>query len=71
MQWADLSAMSIDAASISESTQAQVQSQISVRVARKALDVQQEQGDAAVALIKAAANIAKETGAGGKLDVSA
>lgn len=63
--------MSIDAASISESTQAQVQSQISVRVARKALDVQQEQGDAAVALIKAAANIAKETGAGGKLDVSA
>ena len=63
--------MSIDAASISESTQAQVQSQISVRVARKALDVQQEQGDAAVALIKAAANIAKETGAGGRLDVSA
>lgn len=63
--------MSIDAASISESIQAQVQSQISVRVARKALDVQQEQGDAAVALIKAAANIAKETGAGGKLDVSA
>lgn len=61
--------MQIDAASVSQIQQANVQNQISIKVARKSLDVQQQQGDAAIALIKAAAEVAKQTGAGGKLDV--
>ncbi|MBI1191364.1 MAG: putative motility protein [Tepidisphaera sp.] len=61
--------MNIDAASLSQIQQADVQNQISIKVARKTLDAEQQQGDAAIALIKAAAEVAKQTGAGGKLDV--
>ncbi|MFA6043951.1 MAG: putative motility protein [Phycisphaerales bacterium] len=63
--------MNIDAASLSQVAQASVQNQISIKVARKALDAEQEQGDAAISLIKAAAEVAKQTGAGGNLDVQA
>lgn len=63
--------MNIDAASLSQISQADVQNQVSIKVARKALDAQQQQGDAAVALIKAAAEVARQTGAGGTLDVQA
>jgi hypothetical protein len=67
----DGSTMNIDAASLSQVAQASVQNQISIKVARKALDAEQEQGDAAISLIKAAAEVAKQTGAGGNLDVQA
>jgi len=47
-------------------------SAIGIRVARKALDAQQQQGDAAVELIKAAAAVAKSPAAAptaaGRLD---
>jgi RecA/RadA recombinase len=60
--------------------QAEVSSKVATSVARKALDIQSEQGDAAVALLKAAAKIqqqASETATtaisnafGGSLDVN-
>lgn len=40
--------------------QAEVSSKVATAVARKALDVQSEQGDAAVALLKAAAKIQQQ-----------
>jgi hypothetical protein len=41
--------------------QGQLQSQVGMAVAKKTLDVQRDQGDAAVALIRAAAEAARET----------
>jgi hypothetical protein len=48
--------LSID--SVSAMQQGQLKSQVDMTVAKKTLDVQREQGDAAVALIKAAADAA-------------
>jgi hypothetical protein len=72
MRTADISGM--DAALASQITNANLGNQISTRVAKKALDVAKEQGDAAVQLIKAAAKNARsggDNGLGGRLDVSA
>lgn len=49
-------------------------SEVSTRVARKSLDAQQQQGDAAVAMIDAAAKLAQNLNqkpAPGRLDVTA
>ena len=46
------------AASASSATQASLMQKVQMSVARKALDVEQSQGDAAVQLIQAAAGIA-------------
>lgn len=58
--------LSISAASAIQ--QSQVQNKIDVAVARKALDVQQQQGDAAVALIQQAATVSKAINADGGCD---
>lgn len=56
-------------------SQQTVSDQVSVRVARKALDAQQQQGDAAVAMLDAAARLAKQlsgqASARGGVDVTA
>jgi len=68
--------MSISAAQASSISQAQTQFDVSMKVAKKSLDVTRQQGDAAVSLIQAAAQqqkqaIAEFTGIGGTLDVTA
>ena len=52
--------------------QMDVQSQVSVAVAKKAMDTQKQQGDAAIALIQAAAETAQSGNEfGGSVDVRA
>jgi hypothetical protein len=66
--------MDIDAASMSAISAARIDSQISTRVAVKAMDVVKEQGQAAVALIQAAADVQQSTSSGSdghSLDVTA
>lgn len=65
--------MSTDAAvsSVLAAQAAQTQQQLGVALARKALDAQQAQGDAAVALLDAAAMAGKAEGRGGLLDTLA
>ena len=49
-----------------------VQTEVSMRVARKTLDAQQQQGEAVNGMLRAAAEMAKELGArepAGRLDV--
>ena len=60
--------MTIDQAS--EITQMNVQSQVSVAVAKKALDAQRQEGNAALSLIRAASEIGRNE-FGGRLDVRA
>lgn len=60
--------MTIDQAS--EITQMNVQSQVSVAVAKKALDAQRQEGNAALWLIRAASEIGRNE-FGGRLDVRA
>lgn len=45
--------------------QARFESEVSVRVAKKTLDAQKAEGEAAISLLKAAASTAKSTAAGG------
>jgi len=45
--------------------------QVSVQVAKKAMDVQKDQGRAAVELLRQAASVAKPQGNSGRLDVLA
>lgn len=54
-------------------SQLKTSGEISTRVARKTLDAQQEQGQAAIDLLKSATEVAKATtrGADGRLDVTA
>ena len=54
-------------------SQQRVADQVSVRVARKALDAQQQQGDAAVQMLDAAAQLARDLNQRepGRLDVVA
>lgn len=54
---------SSDIDSISAITAADVQSQISTRVARKTLDVAKDQGDAAVALLESAKSLSEDIAA--------
>ncbi|MCX5689331.1 MAG: hypothetical protein NTV94_06010 [Planctomycetota bacterium] len=64
--------MNIDAASISAASSDRLSSAVSVKVARKAMDVMDEQGKAAVELIQAAADVQKATqGGDGHIDVMA
>jgi hypothetical protein len=63
--------MEIDAASLSAISSARLESEISTRVAKKTLDAAKEQGDAAVALIQAAAESSKDVSNGGGLDLLA
>ncbi len=52
--------------------QMDVKSRVSVAVARKALDAQQQAGDAAIALLKAAAETAQGSNEfGGRMDLKA
>ena len=58
-----------DAAAIK---QMDVQSQVSIAVARKAMDTQKQQGDAAIALLQAAAETAQGGNEfGGRMDLKA
>lgn len=54
-------------------SQLKTSGEISTRVARKALDAQQEQGQAAIDLLKSATEVAKAAsrGSDGRLDVTA
>lgn len=61
----------ISASGLSALAQARVRDQIDTRVAKKALDVQKQQGDAVVELLKSAAETASPDGTGSRLDVSA
>lgn len=64
--------MNIDAASISAASADRLSAAVGVKVARKAMDMMDEQGKAAVALIKAAADVQKSTqDADGHIDVTA
>lgn len=71
---------------LSSIAQGQTQGRIAVAIAKRALDVQRDQGDAAVSLLKAAASVqaqaqqqtaeglqalARETGVGGNVDTQA
>ncbi len=66
----DVNSIAALGTSISQQT---LSDQVSVRVARKALDAQQQQGDAAVQMLDAAAKLARELNkaAPGHLDVTA
>jgi hypothetical protein len=50
---------------VSSIQQATVRSQIDVAVAKKAMDAQRATGDAAIALLQSAADVAKQTNAQG------
>jgi len=63
--------MNIDAASLSALSQAKVEGEVQVRVARKTMDAQKEQGEAALQLLEGAKELAKQTGTGGSIDVNA
>ena len=64
--------MNIDAASLSAASADRLSSAVSVKVALKTMDMMDEQGKAAVALIQAAADVQKATQADdGHLDVTA
>ena len=52
--------MSITAADATAITQSQQQSDIAIAVARKNLDVQEQQGAAAISLLQDAASLAKQ-----------
>lgn len=70
----DIAGMDIGALS-TEISQTQLQNKVSVAVARKALDTQQLQGEAAIALLESAtqlqAQVARDTGVGSVVDVAA
>ena len=64
------------AATASALSQSQLQSQVSTAVARKSLDAQQQQGQAALQLLEAAADIQANTnasprGVGASVDIRA
>ncbi len=64
--------MNIDAAAASAMTQAKLGDQVSIRVAKMAMDQSKVQGEAAVKLIKdAAQNVPTDNGLGGALDLAA
>jgi len=68
--------MSISAAQASSLSQVQTQFEVGMRVAKKAQDVSKQQGDAALSLLQAAANVQKQavaqfTGIGSNIDVTA
>lgn len=69
--------MEISAASLSALSQARMAGEVSVRVARKALDAQEAQGERMVSLLRGAAEFAAregeraKTGLGNTLDVEA
>lgn len=69
---ADIAGMDIAALS-TDISQSQVKTQVGVAVARKALDVTQLQGEAAIALLEAASQlqeqVARQTGVGAAVDV--
>ncbi|MHC2067334.1 YjfB family protein [Bremerella sp. T1] len=50
--------------------QAQVQNQADIAVAKKTLDAQKQQGDAAVQLIESAARISKSPGTGNLINTT-
>lgn len=64
-----------DAAALSSIQQNAVSAEVSTRVARKALDVAEQQGDAAISLLEQAAELAKqlsfEPNKGSQIDVTA
>lgn len=70
--WADIEGMDIAALS-TDISKAQLQTQVGVAVAKKALDVTQLQGDAAIALLESASQlqeqVARQTGVGTSVDV--
>jgi len=51
-------------------SQAQLQNQVDVSVAKKTLDAQKQQGDAAVQLIEAAARVSKSPGTGNLINTT-
>lgn len=64
------------AAAATAMSQSQLQSQVSTAVARKSLDAQQQQGQAALELLEAAANVQDATnasprGVGAAIDIRA
>jgi hypothetical protein len=68
--------MDVSAAGLSNMAQSATASEISMRVAKKALDASKAQGEAAISLLQAAADMQKQertnaTGPGGSLDVMA
>ena len=66
--------MSISAASASAFTRANVQTEVAYAVAKKSLDAQEQQGEAALALLNDAAALAKRgpsaPGKGVRIDVT-
>lgn len=58
------------AAQASAIQQSQVQNQVDIAVAKKSLDAQKLQGDAAVQLIESAARISKSPGTGNLINTS-
>ncbi len=72
-EWEGMDVNSIAALGTAMSQQS-LSGQVSMRVARKTLDAQQQQGDAAVAMLDAATKLAQELAqkpAPGRLDVTA
>ena len=68
--------MDISAAALSAIAQSATASEISMRVAKKAMDTTKAEGDAAVSLLESAVKFQKQersyaTGPGGSLDVMA
>jgi len=57
--------------SLFDAKQSQVYTQIGIAVQRKGLDAVKQQGESAVALIEAAAEIARELGQGTQVDTYA
>jgi hypothetical protein len=57
--------------SLFDAKQSQVYAQIGIAVQRKGLDAVKQQGESAVALIEAAAEIARELGQGTQVDTYA
>jgi hypothetical protein len=57
--------------SLFDAKQSQVYAQIGIAVQRKGLDAMKQQGESAVALIEAAAEIARELGQGTQVDTYA
>ena len=68
--------MSISAAQASSLSQVQTQYDVAMKVAKKSQDVTKQQGEAAVSLLESAVQVQKQamakfTGVGGTLDVTA
>jgi hypothetical protein len=62
---------SIGASSLFEAKTSQVYAQIGIAVQAKSMDALKQQGEAAVSLIEAAAEIARELGQGNQVDTYA